>query len=151
VAVVSDASSSKRPGAGSPGTPLARKLGLRPGHVLALVGAPAGWLVEALPDGVRTRRGLRGGADVVVVFVRRAAELDKVGAGVASKLGPEDALWVAWPRRAGGHESDVTDNVVRAALLPTGLVDVKVAALDADWSGLRFVWRRELRARVRGR
>ncbi|HYA68794.1 MAG TPA: DUF3052 domain-containing protein [Acidimicrobiales bacterium] len=136
------------PASGYSGTPLAEKLGLRPGHVLALVGAPAGWSVERLPDGARARRGLRGRADVVVAFVRRAAELDTVASVVVPKLGPNDALWVAWPRRAGGHVSDVTDTVVRSAFLPGGLVDVKVAALDDDWSGLRFVWRRERRARA---
>jgi hypothetical protein len=55
------------------------------------------------------------------------------------------SLWLAWPRRAGGHESDITDNLVREAALPLGLVDVKVAALDHDWSSLRLVWRKELR------
>jgi hypothetical protein len=55
-------------------------------------------------------------------------------------------LWVAWPRRAGGHTSDITDNVVRGIVLPLGLVDTKVAALDQDWSALRVVWRRERRS-----
>jgi hypothetical protein len=62
---------------------------------------------------------------------------------VVPVLGPEDALWLAWPRRAAGHESDLGDNVVRTAVLQTGLVDVKVAAIGEDWSGLRFVWRRD--------
>jgi hypothetical protein len=57
-------------------------------------------------------------------------------------------LWVAWPRRAGGHTSDITDNIVRQIVLPLGLVDVKVAALDQDWSGLKFVWRKELRPQL---
>jgi hypothetical protein len=134
--------------AGYSGTPLAKKLGLRPGHVLALVGAPAGWEVEGLPEGVLSRRGMRGRADVVVAFVRAAVELDTVRSSVVPKLRAEDALWVAWPRRAGGHDGDVTENLLRDVLLPTGLVDVKVAALDANWSGLRFVWRKELRAGV---
>jgi len=134
--------------AGYSGTPLAKKLGLRPGAVLALVGAPAGWTVEGLPDGGRVRRGLRGSADVVVAFVRRAADLDQVRSAVVPALGPEDALWIAWPRRAGGHDSDVTENLLREVVLPTGLVDVKVAALDTDWSGLRFVWRKERRAAI---
>jgi hypothetical protein len=127
---------------------LAKKLGLRPGHVLALVGAPAGWEVEGLPEGVLCRRGLRGRADVVVAFVRAAVELDAVRSSVVPKLRAGDALWIGWPRRAGGHHSDVTENLLRDVLLPTGLVDVKVAALDTNWSGLRFVWRKELRAGV---
>ncbi len=148
VPTVERSSTPKPPGAGYSGTPLAKKLGLRPGHVLALVGAPAGWTVGGLPEGSRARRGLRGPADVVIAFVRRGADLDPMCASVVPKLGPEDALWVAWPRRAGGHDSDVTDNLLREALLPTGLVDVKVAAIDEDWSGLRFVWRRELRDKI---
>ena len=70
---------------------------------------------------------------------------------VVPVLGPEDALWLAWPRKAAGHVSDLGDNVVRAAALQTGLVDIKVAAIGEDWSGLRFVWRRERRDDVRRR
>jgi len=130
---------------------LAGKLGIRPGMVVALVGAPPGWSPGALPDGARVRRGLRGGADVVVAFLRRAAELETVVPAVVGVLGPHDALWLAWPRRAAGHDSDLGDAVVRGAALVTGLVDVKVAALGEDWSGLRFVWRREHRHEVRPR
>ena len=60
-------------------------------------------------------------------------------------LAPTSALWIAWPRRAGGHRSDITDSLVRETLLPIGVVDVKVAALDEDWSGLKFVWRKDRR------
>jgi hypothetical protein len=60
-------------------------------------------------------------------------------------IAPDGLLWLAWPRRAGGHTSDITDNVVREIVLPTGMVDTKVAALDQDWSALKFVWRKELR------
>jgi hypothetical protein len=131
---------------------LARKLGIRPDDVVALVGAPTGWSAGQLPPGARLRRGLRGQADMVIAFLRRASELDRVLASVVPVLGPEDALWLAWPRKAAGHVSDLGDNVVRTAALQTGLVDIKVAALGEDWSGLRFVWRRELRPQVqRGR
>jgi hypothetical protein len=138
------------PGPG-PGPTLAGKLGIRPGDVVALMGAPASWSAGVLPDGARLRRGLRDGADVVIAFLRRAAELEKVLPQVVAVLGPEDALWLAWPRKAAGHVSDLGDNVVRQAALETGLVDIKVAAIGDDWSGLRFVWRRELRASVRRR
>jgi len=129
------------PGAApGPGTPLAAKLGVRPGRTVALVGAPRGWTVPALPEGAALRRSLGPGADVVVTFVRRAAQLAGAVTAVVAVLGPEDAVWVAWPRRAAGHASDVTDEGVRACGLGAGLVDVKVAALGEDWSGLRFVW-----------
>jgi hypothetical protein len=131
---------------GYSGTSLAKKLGVRPGDVVALVGAPRGWTVPDLPEGARLRRSLGRGAEVVIAFVRRVAELDEVVATTSAVLGPEQSLWLVWPRRAAGHDSDVTDNIVRQAALPTGLVDVKVAAVGEDWSGLRFVWRREVRA-----
>jgi hypothetical protein len=115
------------------------------------MGAPATWSAGTLPEGARLRRGLRGGADVVIVFLRRAAELEKVLPPVVAVLGPEDGLWLLWPRKAAAHVSDLGDNVVRAAALETGLVDIKVAAVGDDWSGLRFVWRRELRDAVRRR
>lgn len=115
---------------------------------MALVGAPPSWSPGELPDGARLRRGLRGPADIVIAFLRRASELEKVLGRVVPVLGPEDALWLAWPRKAAGHVSDLGDNLVRTATLKTGLVDVKVAAIGDDWSGLRFVWRRERRASV---
>jgi len=92
------------------------------------------------------RRSLGRGAEVVIAFVRRAADLGAVVDDAAAVLGPDDALWITWPRRAAGHDSDVTENLLREVVLPTGLVDVKVAAVGEDWSGLRFVWRREVRA-----
>lgn len=131
---------------GYSGTGLAQKLQIRPGDVVALVGAPRGWSVPDLPDGARARRSLSTGADVVIAFVRRAGDLGEVVEKVRAVLGPEDALWIVWPRRAAGHDSDVTDNLVREVVVRTGLVDVKVAAVGEDWSGLRFVWRKELRA-----
>jgi hypothetical protein len=127
---------------------LARKLGIRPDDVVALVAAPAGWSPGELPAGARLRRGLRGPADIVIAFLRRRADLVKVLSTVVPTLGPTDALWLAWPRKAAGHVSDLGDTVVRGAALETGLVDVKVAAIGEDWSGLRFVWRTELRATV---
>jgi len=131
---------------GYSGTPLAKKLGVGPGDVVALVGAPRGWTVPDLPEGARVRRTLGKGAEVVIVFVRRAAELEDAVDAVSAVLGSQDSLWILWPRRAAGHDSDVTENLLREVVLPTGLVDVKVAAAGEDWSGLRFVWRREVRA-----
>jgi hypothetical protein len=135
----------------APSVGLARKLGVGPGDVVALLGAPPAWSAGELPAGARLRRGLRGPADIVIAFLRRASDLDKVLPRVVPALGPQDALWLAWPRRAAGHTSDLNDNLVRGAALETGLVDVKVAALGEDWSGLRFVWRRERRDEVRRR
>lgn len=137
--------------AGYSAAPLARKLGVRDGHAVALVGAPPAWSIPELEPGVRVRRGLRGRADVVIAFVRSRAELEKASARLVGAVPPDGSLWLVWPRKAGGHVSDVTEQSLRDELLPTGLVDTKVAALDDDWSGLRFVWRRERRPSVAGR
>jgi hypothetical protein len=130
--------------AATPGQPQHRKLGLKAGMRVALDRAPAGWALDDPPELVDAGSGP---ADLVLRFVRRAAELDDPATVTAlgERIYPDGALWLAWPRRAGGHTSDVTDNVVRAAVLPLGLVDVKVAALDPDWSALKIVWRRSRR------
>lgn len=129
-------------------TPLARKLGIRPGATVSLVGAPPGWSIPALPDGVTVAAGLaEAPVDVLVAFVRERAAVGANLPALRVAIHPDGSLWFAWPRRAGGHRSDVTENGLREDVLPCGLVDTKVAALDPDWSGLRFVWRRELRPR----
>lgn len=127
--------------AGYSGTPLARKLGLKPEHRLVLRHAPRGWRVPDPPPGVETVREV-GSADVVVAFFRTHADLAAEAPSLAEALRRGSMLWIAWPRKAGGHVSDIAENDLRDLLLPTGLVDVKVAALDDDWSGLKFVWRK---------
>ena len=131
--------------AGYSSTPLAKKLGIKPGARLRLDAAPAGWSVPDLPPGVQAA-ATAGPADVVVAFFREAAELPQRLPQLARRIFPAGSLWVAWPRRAGGHESDITENGVRDHALPLGIVDTKVAALDDDWSGLKLMWRRELRS-----
>ena len=126
---------------GYSGTPQARKLGLKPGLRVALDGAPPGWTLDH-PPGLDW---VDGSADVIVAFVRSSGELAQRLPGLAERIFPAGGLWIAWPRRAAGHVSDVTENVVREHVLPLGLVDVKVAAIDEDWSGLRVVWRVENR------
>jgi hypothetical protein len=134
--------------AGYSGTPLVRKLGIKSGHAVAVLGAPAGWRIEALPEGVRPSARVRGTFDVIVAFFARRAQLERRLPTLVEVLRSDGGLWIAWPRKATGHESNISDNALRELVLPTGLVDVKVAALDEDWSGLKFVWRKELRERV---
>lgn len=134
--------------AGYSGTPLAKKLGVKQGHAVALVGAPETWSIPDLDPGVNVRRDLRGNPDVVIAFVRSRSELHRQRPHLLKALAAAGSLWLVWPRKAGGHVSDVTEQSLRDELLPTGLVDTKVAALDDDWSGLRFVWRREHRGSV---
>jgi hypothetical protein len=133
--------------AGYSGTPLPRKLGIAAGGVVTLLGAPEGFeqLLFPLPDGVELRTDLRDQPDVVLFFTRERARLADRAERLAEAVHPDRALWVAWPKRASKVPTDMTEDVVRDVLLPTGLVDVKVAALDATWSGLRMVWRKELR------
>lgn len=129
--------------AGYSGTPQWKKLGIKPGARVGLIDAPKGWALTDPPDFEAVEDGP---ADVLIAFIRAAAELDVVPA-LGDRIFPAGALWIAWPRRAGGHTSDITDNVVRAAVLPLGLVDVKIAAIDHDWSGMKIVWRVENRSK----
>jgi hypothetical protein len=129
---------------GSGGRPQAVKLGLRSGQRIHLHHPPPGWDLADPPDGL-TDAGPSGPADLIIAFFGARAAIAGEIAGLARRIYPAGSLWVAWPRRAGGHRSDITDNAVREEALPIGLVDVKVAAIDDDWSGLRLVWRVENR------
>ena len=133
--------------AGYSGTPLARKLGFKPGFAAAYVNAPAGFdaLVGELPGDVRVRKQLRAPLDLIVCFVTARRELERRLPALRGALAPAGMLWVAWPKRASGVPTDMTEDVVREVALPTGLVDTKVAAIDETWSGLRLVIRKELR------
>ncbi len=132
--------------AGYSGTPQARKLGLREGARVSLVDVPVGWQLDDPPAVVFTQNGP---VDVVVRFVRSAAQIGKRLPQLERRIYPDGAIWFAWPRRAAGHVSDVTEDAIRAAVLADGLVDVKVCAIDQDWSGLKVVWRRSERNRGR--
>jgi hypothetical protein len=129
--------------AGYSGTPLPRKLGIRPGDRVALLHAPEDFedTLGELPAGVSVRRRARGPRDVIVAFVRTRPELDRGLDRWRAALDPTGGLWIAWPKRSSGVPTDLSDGVVRAAGLASGLVDNKVCAIDATWSGLRFVVR----------
>ena len=115
------------------GTPLAQKLGLEEGYRVSLIGTPRGWSIGALPASVRlTRRRRATPSDVVISFFNDAASLHREISSLAETITPDGSLWIAWSRKAAGHRSDITDNVVRNTALPLGLVDVKVAAFDDD-------------------
>jgi hypothetical protein len=122
----------------------AAKLGLKPGQRVHLDGPPAGWALADPPGGL-AGADPDGSADVIVAFFTSAGDLPRRLGELARRIHPAGALWVAWPRRAAGHRSDITENLIRDHALPLGIVDVKVAAIDEDWSGLKVVWRRENR------
>ena len=139
--------------AGYSGTPLAKKLGIAEGSRLALLGAPDGFddlLAATLPDDVAIRHRAAGTADVIVSFHTRRAHLEGRVDALLRTLDVDGGLWIAWPKRASGVATDVTEGTVRDVFLPLGLVDNKVCAIDETWSGLRVVWRKELRAARRG-
>lgn len=133
--------------AGYSGTPLWKKLGLKPGSRVALLQEPDRFedLLAGMPDGVELRRSLRGRADCIVFFTTARRELERRLAALRRPIEPDGMLWVAWPKRASGVPTDMTEDVIREVALPTGLVDTKVCAIDETWSGLRLVVRRELR------
>jgi hypothetical protein len=123
-----------------PATPQARKLGLKAGMRVTLDAPPDGWKLADPPGGLHAPDE-DGAADVIVAFFLASAEIVERLPSLAQRVFPAGAVWALWPRKAAGHVSDITDNVVRSCALELGLVDVKVAAVDEDWSGLRLVWR----------
>jgi hypothetical protein len=127
--------------AGYSGTPLPRKLGIRPGSRVLLVGAPADFGLGPLPEVDVHHRAGRSPYDVVLAFApdRRALAARFIPA--SGRLTTAGGLWVAWPKRSSGVPTDLDENVVREFGLAAGLVDNKVCAIDATWSGLRFVVR----------
>jgi hypothetical protein len=134
--------------AGYSGTPLPRKLGIRDGARVVLLDAPTDLLphlLPDLPDDVSVSDRPEGHADVVVAFFTERAELEQQVEPLGRLVFPAGGLWVAWPKRASGVPTDITEDVVREVALPLGLVDNKVCAIDETWSGLRVVWRRERR------
>jgi hypothetical protein len=131
--------------AGYSGTPLAKKLGIKEGHRVAFPSAPGGFreLLGDLPDGVRVRSRASGPLDVIVFFTKRRAELERRLPALRRAMDPAAGLWIAWPKRSSGVETDMTEDVARELGLANRLVDNKVAAIDDTWSGLRLVIRLE--------
>jgi hypothetical protein len=130
---------------GYSGTPLAKKIGVKPGHLLHLHHAPDRWAIPGLPEDCEVEAGTPDGADITVAFYQDRQRLDAECPDLVRELADTAMLWIAWPRKAAGHVSDITENALRDLFLPLGVVDVKVAALGDDWSGLKFVRRRENR------
>jgi hypothetical protein len=129
--------------AGYSGTPLPKKLGVKPNSTLALVGAPKDFVetLGELPEGVKLKKRADAACDLIIWFVRMRAELyDRIKE--MGELTGAGGLWIVWPKQASGVASDMTQNVVRETGLASGLVDYKVCAIDATWSGLKFARRK---------
>jgi hypothetical protein len=131
--------------AGYSGTPLTKKLGIKEGHRVAFPSAPGDFreLLGDLPDGVSVRSRASGPLDVIVFFTKSRAELERRLPALRRAMDPAAGLWIAWPKRSSGVETDMTEDVARELALANRLVDNKVAAIDDTWSGLRLVIRLE--------
>ena len=129
--------------AGYSGRPLVAKLGIKAGNRIAIVNAPRGYrtTLGTLPAGVTVAAAARGSLPFIQFFTTSRRTLAARFPALVRALARDGALWVSWPKRASGVPTDVTEDVVRDVALAGGLVDVKVAAVDDVWSGLKLVRR----------
>ncbi len=132
---------------GYSGTPLAQKLGIRAGARLFVHAAPPNYaqLLAPLPAGVRTVPRVDLETDVIHLFATRQSDLGALMLRALESMRPDAAIWVSWPKKAAGVPSDISEDAIRSLALPTGLVDIKVCAVDQTWSGLKLVLRRTRR------
>jgi hypothetical protein len=131
--------------AGYSGTPLVKKLGIKPGMRARFVSPPDDYdrTLGALPADVTVVRATRGALDFVHLFVKTTADLERRLPPAKAALARDGMVWISWPKKASGVRTDLTGDVVRSAGLASGLVDVKVCAVDDTWSGLKFVYRKK--------
>jgi hypothetical protein len=132
---------------GYSGTPLPKKLGLKPPMTLAAVGAPGAyrdWL-GPLPEGVRIASKVAASPEAVHLFVTRRADMKKQLMALRKRLVPTGFVWVSWPKKSSGVETDITEDTIREVALPLGFVDIKVCAVSEVWSGLKIVIRKSER------
>lgn len=133
--------------AGYSGTPLAKKLGIKPGTAVCAVNAPAYYrdLLAPLPADVTFSTNVTPGAGLVHLFALARTDLVAALERIRPMLAADGMIWVSWPKKASNVPTDITEDTIRAVALPMGLVDVKVCAVDATWSGLKLVIRKALR------
>ena len=133
--------------AGYSGTPLAKKLGIKVGFTVVTIGAPDDYdaILVPLPDNVELTRTIRGGVDLIHVFTNSRDELFGKLAECVRSIKQNGSIWVSWYKKAAKLPTEITEDTVREAAFPLGLVDVKVCAIDEKWSGLKMVIRKENR------
>jgi hypothetical protein len=133
--------------AGYSGTPLAKKLGIKAGMVLHTENAPANYaaLLDPLPENVSISPARSRELDMVHVFATTRTELGRLLGTFLGKIKQNGTIWVSWPKKSSGVQSEITEDTVREIALPLGLVDIKVCAVDDVWSGLKLVIRKENR------
>lgn len=130
--------------AGYSGTPLAKKLGIKPGATVCTLDAPKNYR-QLVRERMTLVTRLDGSADTVHVFATKRARLEEALRSCMAKMRQDAALWVSWPKRSSKVDTDITEDTIRSLALPMGLVDIKVCAVDETWSGLKLVVRRENR------
>ncbi|HEX7937392.1 MAG TPA: DUF3052 domain-containing protein [Gemmatimonadaceae bacterium] len=135
--------------AGYSGTPLVKKLGVGEGATVVVIGAPKNYamLVAPLPIGARISSRMPQAPTFVHVFCVKRADLAKHLGKLRRRITPDGVVWVSWPKQASKVPTDITEDTIRAEALPLGFVDIKVCAVDATWSGVKLMIRRELRGR----
>ena len=133
--------------AGYSGTPLHKKLGIKPGFRVKTRSAPADYLdlVRGVPEDASISSRLRGRVDLLHLFVSKRRDLERGLEAGMDQIERDGMIWVSWPKKSSGVPSQVTEDTIREVALPMGLVDVKVCAVDETWSGLKLVIRKELR------
>lgn len=129
--------------AGYSGTPLVKKLGIKENATIKLVNEPAHYLklIGKIPAGVRFIQNDRDPADFIHIFATQASALKKALPSLKKQLKKDGMMWVSWPKKSAKVSTDVDESVVHSLGLATGLVDVKVCAVDETWSGFKFVYR----------
>jgi hypothetical protein len=139
--------SSENKPTGYSGTPLVKKLGIKPSFRIKTKNAPENYLdlIAPLPDAVRLSERFRRDVDLWHLFSTSRNELSTVLNRALSEIKQNGMIWVSWPKKSSGVKSEITEDTVRDVALPMGLVDVKVCAIDETWSGLKLVIRKELR------
>ena len=136
--------------AGYSGTPLVKKLGIKPGSNIAFISAPSGYANELdLPPDVTINSRSGKPLDFAQLFVKSEKELKEKFSEYAKRLHAAGMLWVSWPKKSSGVTTDLSENIVRDIGLAAGLVDIKICAVDEVWSGLKFVFRLQDRAQVK--
>jgi hypothetical protein len=130
---------------GYSGTPLVKKLGIKEGMTVGIIGdRPPGFALKDPPPGTRVHERIEP-SNVFLIFATASTAIEELFQQAMKQIPADGAIWVAWPKKASGVETDLTEDTMRDLFLPTGMVDNKVCAIDETWSGLRFVVRKENR------
>jgi hypothetical protein len=133
--------------AGYSGTPLAQKLGIKPGMIVVAIDPPDNYrkLLDPIPSGVNFATRPVGKTKFVHLFVKERRALEKYLQSLRARIAEDAAVWVSWPKKSSRVPTDITEDVIRAVALPLEFVDIKVCAVDETWSGLKLMIRRENR------